>query len=290
MEAAPKVVRPAKGTIVDRLTVAWYVGESVRKPDLLDSYWAVAAEHFPEALISRYGEWEPFAGRVSRSGYEGVDQARRGATQTKLFFTCTALPATEGHVITTQGVTRNARHSTMLSLELLAEPFKHETWRDRLRTLITRVAEAAHASYAKAEVTGGAVMSGSRMASTVAAATVQGGQEWSMDDGFLGLPQEPVWWSWFGPEYLPLVRGLLDRPANQWQVMATESGAVLSLSREPETLRTLRSRVLGIPVPSRWVPGSLRVTGRDGEFFGKLRPARTLPTQEGTSRPVSRIL
>ena len=271
---APKATRPARDSVVERITLAWY-GQSAAGPNPLAALWEQAEGHVPEARPRRFGEWEPLKGNATETGLAGMEQAREAATQTRLFFTCAGYPATEGFVSTRSGVDGNSRHHWMLQLEVVGEPFADPTWRRRLEAFFRGVAQATSTLYAKAEVTGGAIFSGGRMASN--AATEKAGVEWSKEDGFLGLPQAPVWWSWFSPGYRPLIAGDLASPPRGWRVADAPSGTFVGLAEAPATVRELRPHVFGKPVPGGWFASNLLTRGSGESLFGKLCPARVLP-------------
>jgi hypothetical protein len=268
----PKAPRPAKGSAVEIIDLAWY-GRGGQ--DVLARFAAEATSSLPEVIPRRFGEWEPLKSTVAEAGLDAMESARQRAGQDTLLFSC-AYPGTDGAISTVAGEAAAPRQDWMLRVALVATAFTDPAWQERLVALFTQVAGSTNAWYARAQVTAGGQWSGTRV--TFTASSERTGIEWTSKEGFLGLPQQPTWLIWFGPAYRPLVADRLDRPPSDWTVTSAAGGTLVQLADHPATLRGLRPHVLGRPVPGGWFGSSLLVRGNRDSMFSGLKPASTLPS------------
>ncbi len=279
--ASPTEVRwPVQGTrdvpgstTVDVLHVAWY-GRDLPNVSPLLAFCRAAESTLPAALPRRYGDDDYMRHEMGEAGWTAIERLRIDARHDDIQFMCRALPAVEGTVSSVRTVLDNPRNDWLLRVGLVADGFEEPAEVERLRTLFIAVGEATSADYAKIELTRGIGLSIGRFASVGTQSSPQ--RQWG-HAGFLGLPQQPVWWSWFGPGYVRHLHSRLESPPQGWQVSATDSGYFVGTRDAPATARELRPRGIGRSLTGGWVPQELRVRGNpDGDFVGPRR-AKVLP-------------
>jgi len=259
---------PVSRGLIDIVDLRWYVAASSQPA--AESWLELARRHLPEALPRRFGTYEPLQGRLDRDGPEAFVGADDGRHST--YFDASA-PCLSGSLASSSTL---GAHSLSVQRTALAD----QRWANALRSFFVAVAVRTHAVYAVAEVVRGLSWSGRGIAYGPEAES----RTYLAARGvWAGLPPHPVWWSWFGAEYLPLVADQL--PAGQ---LSHVDGGMLHeaapgpLDRDelrallPRSLRRVSERLHRIPARAApWLPADLLpVIGPDHYV---LRPARRMP-------------
>jgi hypothetical protein len=163
------------------------------------------------------------------------------------------------------GATRRAVRSHSLSVH--REPLRDPRWRDALQKFFVGFADRTDAFFASAEVQRGLEWSGQSVAysgRSERTTYLAGGGRWA------GLLPYPAWWTWFGPEYVPLVAGHL--PADQ--VESVGHGLFHHGAEEPLDRDQLGRT--GSPLPEELLA---TVDAADAHYFNPpLTPAATMPS------------
>lgn len=199
LRAAPRV---ESGT-VDIVELRWYVRDGFDGAEHARAWTRQAKRWFPEALPRRYGLVEPLQEKYAASGGDEAlagyvsTAAKTGSMVDTMAFFKASQPAVAGHLGTGRrpGI---ASHG----LTLLREPLGDVRWRDALRQFFLAFAVETDSILATAEVQRGLRWSGRSIGYDARSET---GTYLAGRDGWVGLPPEPVWWTWFGREYAPLV-------------------------------------------------------------------------------------
>jgi hypothetical protein len=275
LSGVPRATRPVKDELVETLKLVWY-GYSGAQSDPLMAWWESARRWFPEASPRRFGEWEPLQGMVSEVGFDGLQRAWRDARQPSLLFTCAQLPAIEADLTTPTGMAAVRDGAWSLRLSLLAEPISDVARRGRLERFFVSVAEASGAVYATGQVTGGWIWSGRKLWGN--GKTERAFSSWTQYGGFAGLAPMPMWWSWFGGPYRPLLEGSLRRAERAGRVEQGD-GVFVSLSESPTGNARLSSGIGGLFVPGVWYPRFL-CAGAPLTKSGNVRPAVRRPRRD----------
>ncbi|MCL2423998.1 MAG: hypothetical protein FWD11_08955 [Micrococcales bacterium] len=189
------VVRPEGEQRIDEVQLDWYCLHENLTASPASLYVDTATRHLPEALPRRFGEREPYQGKLDDVGPDGFGQAWV-ETESLLFFAGSA-PVIGGHLHA--GPSATTRHKFWrLSLRVHAAPLSDPVWRDALRPVFTTLADSLPAFLATAQVTRGHLWNGRSSgidARTEEAPTpVRGGC-------YLGLPPIPMWWTWLGAPF-----------------------------------------------------------------------------------------
>jgi hypothetical protein len=272
LSSVPKSTRPAKDEIVEALELTWY-GYGGAPADPLRAWWESARRWFPEAAPRRFGEWEPLQGTVSEVGLAGLQQAWQDARQPSLMTTCAQFPAIDADLTTPAGMAAVRDGAWRLRLSLLAAPVADAASRLRLERFFVGLAEASGAVYATAQVTGGWIWSGRKLWGN--GKTERAFSSWTQFGGFAGLAPKPMWWSWFGGPYRPLLEGSLRRAERAGRVEQGD-GVFVSLSELPAGSSQLSSGFPGLSAAGVWYPLFLRA-GAPLAKSGNVRPAVRLP-------------
>lgn len=190
------VPRPERQSRVATVEVEWYCLRDNLPSDPARAFVSTAERCLPEALPRRFGEYEPLQGNYSDAGVDGFAAAWTAATTT-LFTTATA-PCVAGHLDPGPAAPRPGRFWSA-SLTFLADPIAQPGWHAALRRLFVSLADTLSAFYATGEVTRGHIWSGRSL-------WADSKTEWSIRplrarEGWLGLPPQPTWWTWFGHPY-----------------------------------------------------------------------------------------
>ncbi len=235
-----KIQKPARESRVATVEVAWYCLRDELTPDPAALFVKVAQRALPEALPRRFGEYEPFQGKLADTGIDGFTKA--WAEATSLLFTAGSGPCIGGHLSAGPGATFPDRFWSM-TLTLLAEPIREHGWQEALRIMFHTLADQLPAFYASAEVTTGHIWSGRSLWSDRET-------DWRISplrhrDGWTGLPPRPTWWSWLGQPYIEYVSAL---PAKR--TIPTSNGVLYQASEEP-------SGPDGLVPLSEWLPADL---------------------------------
>ncbi|MCB0910596.1 MAG: hypothetical protein KDB60_03145 [Propionibacteriaceae bacterium] len=266
-DVLPKAVKPAAHEPLDVIQLSWFV------PPRADTtparlYWEAATRWLPDALPARFGEDEPFQGKAADSGVAGMEDAWQ-QHHLDVGFICARYPFIEGSVGTPDRP--EAIPAWRILVTVAASPFQDAGWRELLQGFFVGLAETAGALHAIAEVQTGYTLSRGRL-------WRQGTPEpsaspWS-PAGFCGLAKHPVWWSWFGPAYQPLLADRFARKPAAWALTPTTTGTLLSLHDTPVPRRALQPYLFGRPVAADWF--SPQLLPRSGRTHWK-QPARVVP-------------
>lgn len=283
---------PVQRGVIDLVELRWYFRGGGSGETAARAWLDLARRHLPEALPRRFGTFEPLPMKLDREGPEAF--VRAVATESSSVFFKGRTPCIEGSLAGAADRWPVLSHS----LSLHREPLAERGWREALQRFFVGFAEASGSVYACAEVQRGLDWSGRSVwyggdAERTTYLAARG--MWA------GLPPYPVWWSWFGPVYLPLVTDHL--PANQTQ--AINGGLFHSRGLEPQdrdqlvaalggtssqtdVRRGLRARLsrrdaTSTPDVGRtWLPEELqpKVDNTDPTLYNPpLEPAATMPAE-----------
>jgi hypothetical protein len=190
--------------MTDIVEVRWYVPPEGTGARAADAWLSLARRHLPEALPRRFGPVEPLSMKLESDGAGAFVDAVAAETMS-VYFKGTA-PCIEGSMAGGAGRPGVRSHGLSVHRGALVDP----RWRDAVRRLFVEFAAATAAVYASAEVVRGVEWSGRSVGFGPAAERVT---YLAARGRWAGLPPYPVWWSWFSPEYTPLVRDHL--PADE---------------------------------------------------------------------------
>jgi hypothetical protein len=261
--ALRRAVKPDRGQRVNVINLEWYCRRGSIGSDVGTRYLAICRRLLPEALPRRFGEYEPFQGKLEEAGDEGFAQAWRDATS--LLFFAASSPCLSGAMWAGPNEQR-PRPVWLMKLDFHYQPLADERWRDAVRRLFVAIAEEYDAFYASAEVTRGNIWNGRSMWS-------DGRTEWSINparhDGWKGLPPYPVWWAWYGEPYRTLVDGRLVGG------VVTDHANSLHhrLAEEPEDRDELTRRIthrVGLRRVAEWAPPELLAVIKPND--GRVQP------------------
>jgi hypothetical protein len=224
---------PVEAGVVSTVQVRWYTHAASDTGKAAEAWVALARRHLPEALPRRYGTSEPLQHRLDDGGDEAFTIFVRDADGT--VFISASKPAVSGSL-----AAGPAGGGTVQSygLTLFVDPLADERWRAPLRRLFIEFSEQVQAILATAEVVRWVRWSGRSLGydgNTERTTYLAQRGRWA------GLPPYPVWWTWFGSEYAPLVRDHLsagqveargaalfharaDAPADRDQLLSTSGG------------------------------------------------------------------
>jgi hypothetical protein len=257
LRAVPTVERGR----TDIVECRWYTLRGDEPADLARSWLTQARQTLPEALPRRFGSVEPLAGRLDRDGDAGFVSAVAAEPMT-IYFSASA-PCIGGHLAGQRGAWEVRGHA----LRIHREPLGQVAWHAALRRFFAEFARSSRAFYASAEVVRNIVWSGRGIGydgSTERTTYLAPRGRW------YGLTPYPVWWSWFGNVYAPLVAPHLPAPA----VVEDEGGILYEAAPTPASRDEL-SRV-------GWLPPELlaRLDKTDPRLFNPpLSPATHLPIE-----------
>jgi hypothetical protein len=180
---------------IDLVSVHWYVTQGDRRHDAR-AWLDAARRHLPEALPRRYGQDEPLSEKYDRAAPEAFVAAAGEATSSVLVKG--SRPCLDGAIAASEDGWPVSAHSLSVQRVALHDP----GWLASFRRFFVDVADTTGALYAAAEVVRGVVWNGRTVwydGQEEPAAYLAARGVWA------GPPPYPVWWSWFGPEYAPLV-------------------------------------------------------------------------------------
>lgn len=226
--------------LIDIVQFTWYARNTAEPSAAAESWLRLARRHLPEALPRRYGSYEPLSmayDPTSPNEFAAFAADSRGS----VFFKGTS-PVFEGSLGDSSRSTI-AGHLLTVQREALVD----QRWRTAVRELFLRFAHDTEAVLATAEVVRDVGWSGrgltyGRDAERTTYLAARG--QWA------GLPPYPVWWTYFGAEYVPLVRAHL--PGQQVEVSG--AGLFQSMADEPQD----RDALFGVLRPTPIKRGALR--------------------------------
>ncbi|WP_156688748.1 hypothetical protein [Mycobacterium sp. Marseille-P9652] len=189
-----KTARPPAGS-VRILDLRWY---SPASAPYAPNAWIETAKRFlPEALPRRFGNAYPLEHRLDRDGDD-----RFISTYCDVAWFDATFPCLDG------GLYPNEWDRILVDrLRLVAEPLEDPRWRNTVRRFFVEYARRRGSVLATGEVLRGHRLSGPADPDCDLSASLRG------PDGILGLPANPIWWTWLGNDYLPLAGSFL--PAGQ---------------------------------------------------------------------------
>lgn len=280
-----------RGTI-DVVQLHWYTSLADTDGATARAWLYLARRHMPEALPRRFGTVEPFAMKLDTDGPEAFVQAV-SAEEWSVGFKASA-PCLDGSLA--GAATSKSVRSHSLSVH--RGPLSDLGWRDSLQRLFIDFAAATGVFFACAEVQRGLDWSGRGVGYS---GTAERTTYLAPRGRWAGLPPYPVWWTWFGPTYVPLVAehlppdqvdpvkgGLFhsrgSEPLDRDQLVA----ALASPTGESSARRGLLGRLSRQDGPSSkdigrtWLPGDLQPivdTSDPTLYVAPLESARTVPPE-----------
>ena len=283
LRAAPPVQR---GTIAV-VDVTWYVRPRGTGAAAANAWLDLARRHLPEALPRRFGPHEPLSMTLDVDGPDAFVAAV--AAETMFLSHKASAPCIGGSLA--GGAGGPGVHSHRLSVH--REALEDARWRAALQRLFVEFAVATDAVFASAEVQRGVEWSGR---STWFGPAVERTTYLAARGRWAGLLPYPAWWSWFGPDYVPLV---LDHLPAQ-QVVRADGGVFHARGEEPLDRDQLTAALGGPPAapeprrrlrdlfPRRtareaaptWLPAELLPIADDSDprvYNPPLTPAATMP-------------
>lgn len=284
-----RAVAPVPPGRVDTVDVRWYAYPDVAGRDVANSWLDLARRFLPEALPRRFGSYEPLPMKLDVDGPQAFVEAVQGEDMT-LFFKASR-PCLEGHLAGGARPPGVNGHS----LTLLHAPLHDPRWQQALRRFLTAFAAATGTFFASAEVVRGLDWSGQGIAYGPGAERTT---YLAPRGRWAGLLPYPAWWTWFGPDYVPLVRphlppeqlheldgGLFhargDDPAPRAQLADAPPARVEKSSRS-RGLWTREDRSERSPKAQPWLPSELLAaptTTNPAVYNPPLTPADTVPSR-----------
>ena len=235
-----RTTRPSSGP-VRILDLRWYSPASAPNAPAL---WVDTAKKLlPEALPRRFGNAYPLQYRLDRDG----DDRFISSYGDVAWFNASS-PCLDG------GLYPHDWDGILVDrLRMLAEPLDDARWRNTVRHFFVEYARRRGSVLATGEVLRNHRLTGPADHSCDLSASLRGA------DGILGLPANPLWWTWLGADYLPLVRNYL--PPGHTTCYA--EGALYVPTREPADRGQLAARTDPFPkwlravaVPSEYGPAN----------------------------------
>jgi hypothetical protein len=282
-----RAVPPVQRDTIAVVDVTWYVRPEGTGAAAASAWLDLARRHLPEALPRRFGPYEPLSMKLDVDGPDAFVEAV--AAETMLLNYKASAPCIDGNLA--GGASGPGVHSHQLSVH--REALEDARWRAALQRLFVEFAVATDAVFASAEVQRGVEWSGR---STWFGPTAERTAYLAARGRWAGLLPYPAWWSWFGPDYVPLVLDHL--PADQ--VLRADGGVFHARGEEPldrdqlttaldgssaapeprPTLHDLLSRPDGREPARTWLPAELLTVADDSDprvDNPPLTPAATMP-------------
>jgi hypothetical protein len=229
------------------LDLQWY--SPAPAPSAPELWLELARKILPEALPRRFGNYHPFQYRLDRDG----DDCFISAYAAGAWFSAT-LPCLDG------GLYEKPWGGILVdALNVVASPLDDPRWRETVRRFFVEYARRRGSVLATGEVLRKHKLNGVPDHTRDQSGTLRGA------DGILGLPAQPIWMTWLGNDYLPLVRDYL--PAEHTTFY--DEGALYAPTDEP----TDRGQLAALPDP---FPPTLRVTAVPSEY-GPANPPDNSP-------------
>jgi hypothetical protein len=276
--ASRRASDPPPEGVVDVVRLDWLLRAAAAPEDLAERYLRLCAQLLPEALPVGFGPTAstgpagPFPSRLDRDGEDAFTKAWRTGLGEVTW--SQALPCLGGSVDAGGPVRR-------LSMTVLRGPLHDPRWRAALLALLPALAEESGAFYASAQVLRGFGWDAQGL-SEGAHSEVE--VPLAPDGGWLGLPPEPVWATWFGYPYAELVA---DTLSSDGATVEAGGGLLHLVSEEPvdrEQIAAFRAPIGWLArttellrlYPATWLPRELSAT-RGPRWAPRLRPARVHP-------------
>lgn len=259
LRTAPPVPR---GTI-DIVQAHWYVRPDGAGAHAASGWLDLARRYLPEALPRRFGTYEPLSMKLDVEGPDSFIAATtvEGSSDT-VYFKASA-PCIEGHIAPASSAPRVSSHSLSVHRAALDD----SRWRAALHRLFVGFAIETDALFACAEVQRGVGWSGRGTwfgADAERTAYLAAGGRWA------GPPPYPVWWAWFGADYLPL---LLDHLPGD-RIERAGGGVFVAYSEDPAD----RDQLADALMPPDARPQSPRTLGRAlSRLFIRAAPPARIP-------------
>ncbi|MGS0561966.1 hypothetical protein [Microbacterium aurugineum] len=217
------------------LHLRWYrLLDDANDKDLAGIYLRTAREFFTPAVPSRFGTYEPFQGRFPRDDDAQFDAMYREDCYIGDLMLA-GKPIEHGAI---DGWTNDLERRTQsIGLKFELERLVKLKALDAIEPFFVALAERTGCFFAFAEV------------NTSRYGTAQPSMGVTLKDPWSGLPTEPQWLTWFGPEYAELVAPHLD-PA---RTTVTAQGTLYRWTPHPAEAEELRL-LSGDP----WIPADFR--------------------------------
>lgn len=237
----PRRITHPTTELVRVLDIDWWSPASA--PPAPTVWLELAKRLLPEALPRRYGGYEPFPYRLDRDG-EGPFIAEygyiRGRYESPSFVA--SPPCLRG------GLFSEPRGGLVTDhFSVLAAPLDDPRWRNTVRRFFVEYARRRGSVLAVGEVLRNHKYVGGKYVTPVETSDRNG--LLGTAAGILGLPANPIWLTWLGNDYLPLVGGYLPSENTTYY----PEGALYAPTDEPSD----RGQLAGVPDP---IPAELRVT------------------------------
>jgi hypothetical protein len=282
---------PVQRGTIDVVQCRWYVRPGGTGAAAAEAWLELARRHLPEALPRRFGPTEPLSMKLDEAGPDAF--ARVVADEAMSVYYKASAPCIEGSVAGGSGGPGVHSHGLSVHRAALTDP----QWRVALQHLFVGFADAVEAVFASAEVQRGVGWSGRGTwyeADTERTNYLAAGGHWA------GPTPYPVWWSWFGPDYLPLVVDHLpaervrrigggvfhaggEAPLDRDQLTAAP-GTPTPVPAARRSLRDVFARTAGRAPAAPWLPAELLPTVVEGDlpvFNPPLTAAVTMPAALG---------
>lgn len=217
------------------LHLRWYrLLDDANDKDLAEIYLRTAREFFTPAVPSRFGTYEPLQGRFPRDDDAKFDAMYRETCAVGRLFLA-GKPIEHG---TIDGWTNDLRQRTQsIRLKFELDRLVKVKALDAIEPFLVALAERTGSFFAFAEV------------NTSRYGTAYSPMDAKVDDPWSGLPAEPQWLTWFGPEYAEMVVPHLDPICTK----ANDQGTLLRWTEHPAEVDELL-RLSGDP----WIPADFR--------------------------------
>lgn len=253
VRGARRTSRPADGELIRVLDLHWY--SPLAAADAPKLWLELARKLLPEALPRRFGNVYPLRYHLDR---DGDDQFI--ATYSDVAWFSAKLPCLDGGLYSNEwgGISVD-------DLRMVAAPLDDPPWRNAVRRFFVDYARRRGSVLATGEVLRNYKLAGPPSSDQDVSGSLRGA------DGILGLPAHPIWWTWLGNDYLPLVREFLPLDKTTYY----PEGALYAPTDEPAD----RGQLASVADP---FPSAFRVTAIPPEYgppnSPTNRPAASRPT------------
>jgi hypothetical protein len=242
-----RITHRPSSELIRVLDMAWYSPASA--PNAAEVWLELAKKLLPEALPKRFGSVYPLQYRLDRDGDERFISVYADVAR----FTAT-LPCIDG------GLYSNLWGGNHVdTLKMTAAPLDDPRWRNTVRRFFVEYARRRGSVMATGEVLRNHKLAGPPDHSWDLSDGLRG------EDGILGLPANPIWWTWFGNDYLPLVVDYLPPEHTTFY----DEGALYASTEEPSD----RGQLAALADP---IPKALRVNAIPSDY-GPANPPRNQP-------------